>query len=860
VEVSEMEHAKKSKTNTEPARRPKRENNGHRESKYVRWFDEIGIEDVPIVGGKNASLGEMHRELVKQGVKVPNGFAITADAYWYVINSAGILNKLKSTLDRLDKSDITDLARRGKTARDLILEAGIPADLWAEIKTAYDDLCQQYGAETDVAVRSSATAEDLPTASFAGQQETYLNIRGYESLRQACIKCLASLFTDRAISYRIDNNFDHFKVALSIGIMKMVRSDLATSGVIFTLDTETGFRDVIFITAAYGLGENIVQGAVNPDEYYVFKPTFKKGYRAIIRKKLGDKQIKMIYGQGDSKILTRNVDVPEAQRRRFCLTDEEVLTLSKYAVKIEDHYSKKAGKSRPMDIEWAKDGITGELFIVQSRPETVQSNKDMNVLETYRLDEKGPVVIKGKSVGEKIASGKARVVNDISELPSFKPGEILVADTTTPDWEPVMKTAAAVVTNRGGRTCHAAIVSRELGIPAVVGTGEATEVIQTGQNVTVSCAEGDEGIVYQGILSFHVDRISLKELKRPKTKIMMNLGNPDEAFSLSMIPNDGVGLARMEFIINSYIKIHPMALSHPERVADESVRKQINQLTFGYKSKEDYFVENLAQGVGTIAAALYPKPVVVRMSDFKTNEYASLIGGKYFEPAEDNPMLGFRGASRYYDERYKDGFALECRAMKKVIQDMGLTNLIIMIPFCRTVEEGEKVLAEMRKYGLKRGENGLQVYVMCEIPNNVVLIDEFSRLFDGFSIGSNDLTQLVLGVDRDSELVAHDFDERDPGVMKMISLAIKGARRNKRHSGLCGQAPSDYPEFAEFLVKEGIDTMSINPDSVIKITLKVLEMENKTGRNKQKALASLPVLGLWFGALFHFITTYIFRS
>jgi pyruvate,water dikinase len=797
------------------------------DAKYIRWFEEIKIEDIPIVGGKNASLGEMYRELTSQGVKIPNGFAITAEAYWHVIESAGILDELKDAMVGLDKTNLDDLMKRGKRARDLILSAGIPDDLWAEIRTAYDRLCEEYGPDTDVAVRSSATAEDLPTASFAGQQETYLNIRGYPTLRESCSKCLASLFTNRAISYRIDNNFDHFEVALSIGIMKMVRSDIATSGVIFTIDTETGFSDVVFITASYGLGENIVQGAVNPDEYYVFKPTYRKGYKATIRKILGDKSVKMIYGISDSKVLTRNVAVPEADRRRFCITDDDILTLASYALKIEDYYSGKTGESRPMDIEWAKDGISGDLFIVQARPETVESQKAMDVLETYRLEKKGSILAIGKRVGEKIASGKSHIIPDVTHLSSFKPGEILVSDSTNPDWEPVMKTAAAIITNRGGRTCHAAIVSRELGIPAVVGAGDATEKIHTGQEVTVSCAEGDEGTVYEGILPFHVERLSLKDLQRPKTEIMMNLGNPEEAFSLSKIPNNGVGLARMEFIINSYIKVHPMALVHPEKITDEAERKQLDDLTFGYEDKQEYFVEKLAQGVGTIAAAFYPKPVVARMSDFKTNEYAHLIGGHYFEPVEENPMIGFRGASRYCDERYREGFALECRAMKRVREEMGLTNLVIMIPFCRRVDEAERVLAEMAKNGLKRGENGLQVYVMCEVPNNVILVDEFSKLFDGFSIGSNDLTQLVLGVDRDSALMAHDFDERDPGVMKMVSMAIQGARRNQRHIGLCGQAPSDYPEFAEFLVKEGINSISLNPDSVMKNTLKVIEIEKQ---------------------------------
>lgn len=795
-------------------------------SKYIRWFEETTIDDVPLVGGKNASLGEMYRELSSKGIRIPNGFSVTSEAYWHTLKTGGIFEKLKTTMEGLDTSDVADLAKRGKNARDLILGAGIPDDLWQEIKTAYDSLCEQYGEDTDVAVRSSATAEDLPTASFAGQQETYLNIRGYPALRDACTRCFASLFTDRAISYRVTNKFDHFKVALSIGIMKMVRSDLASSGVIFTLDTETGFRDVVFITGAYGLGENIVQGQVNPDEFYVFKPTFREGYRPIIKKKVGSKEIKMIYGRGDSKVLTRNVEVPEAERLHFCIDDSEVLELAGYAIAIEDHYSKKSGESRPMDIEWAKDGITGELFIVQARPETVQSQRSKDVLETYVLEKRSKVLARGRSVGDKIASGKAHVIPDVSDLPSFKPGEILIADTTTPDWEPVMKTAAAIVTNKGGRTCHAAIVSRELGIPAVVGTNNATEVLETGREITVSCAEGEDGLVYEGILPFHKDVLSLKNLKRPKTEIMMNLGNPEEAFTLSMIPNDGIGLARLEFIITSYIKIHPMALVHSEKVKDFKVLHEIHQLTRGYE-KEDFFIEQLAQGVGTIAAAFYPKPVVVRMSDFKTNEYASLLGGSYFEMEENNPMIGFRGASRYFDERYREGFALECRAMKKIRDEMGLTNVILMIPFCRTVDEARKVIVEMEKNGLKKGENGLQIYVMCEIPNNVLLIDEFSEFFDGFSIGSNDLTQLTLGVDRDSELLAAEFDERDPGVMKIMAMAVEGAKRNGRHSGICGQAPSDFPEIAEFLVKEKIDSISLNPDSVMKITLKVLETEKE---------------------------------
>jgi pyruvate,water dikinase len=650
-------------------------------------------------------------------------------------------------------------------------------------------------------------------------------VHGYHPLKDACNRCFASLFTDRAISYRVNNRFDHFSVGLSIGVMKMVRSDLASSGVIFTIDTESGFENVVFITGAYGLGENVVQGLVNPDEFYVFKPTLKDGYRPIIKKKRGSKEIKMIYGRGDSRIMTRNVDVPEADRKRYCLNDDEVLQLASFAVTIEDHYSKKKGKHVPMDIEWAKDGETGDLFIVQARPETVQSLKRKDVLETYYLDESSDVIVTGRSVGSKIAAGKVHVISDVSLLPDFKTGEILVADTTTPDWEPVMKHAAAIITNKGGRTCHAAIVSREIGIPAVVGTGDATEKLGDGMEVTVNCAEGDAGKVHEGLLPFHIETVDLKDLEKTKTKIMMNLGNPEEAFTMSMIPNDGIGLARLEFIITSYIKVHPMALVRPEKVKDAEVLRQIEELTGRYANKTDFFVEKLAEGVATITASFHPKPVVVRMSDFKSNEYKTLIGGEYFELEESNPMLGFRGASRYYDERYREGFALECKAMKKVRDEMGLTNLILMIPFCRRIEEAKKVLEEMKKNGLVRGENGLQVYMMTEIPSNVLLIDEFSKYFDGFSIGSNDLTQLTLGVDRDSEILASSFDERDDAVKRMVSMAIQGAKRNKKHSGLCGQAPSDFPEFAEFLVKVGIDSMSLNPDSVMKIALKVLEVE-----------------------------------
>ncbi|MBI3345041.1 MAG: phosphoenolpyruvate synthase [Gammaproteobacteria bacterium] len=796
---------------------------------FIRWFENITLQDLPLVGGKNASLGEMYGALAPLGVKIPNGFAITAYAYWHTLGSAGVRGELQSLLAGLNKQDVAELARRGALARDLIRGAGIPGDLWSEIRTAYDGLCTQYSAHTDVAVRSSATAEDLPGASFAGQQESYLNIRGYAALRDACSKCFASLFTDRAISYRMDQGFDHLQVALSIGVQKMVRSDLAASGVIFTLDTETGFRDVVFITGAYGLGENIVQGAVDPDEFYVFKPTFKTGHRSIIRRRLGAKQLRMVYAEGGVGASTRNLNVPEAERGSFCITDDEILTLSDYALKIEDHYSHKSGKDQPMDIEWAKDGITGELFVVQARPETVQSLRRGDVLETYVLEEQGKLLLQGKSVGQKIGAGAARVITRLDHLAEFQAGEVLVAETTTPDWEPVMKRASAVITSRGGRTCHAAIVARELSIPAVVGAENATQALKSGEPITVSCANGDVGYIYQGNLKYRIERTELTGLARPRTRIMMNLADPDQAFALSFIPNDGVGLARIEFIINNSIKIHPMALVHPERVTERRARKEIERLTAAYEDKTEYFVARLAEAVATIAAAFYPKPVIVRLSDFKSNEYASLIGGKDFEPAEENPMLGFRGAARYTHPAYAEGFALECRALKRVRDEMGLVTVKLMIPFCRTVAEGERVLAGLAGHGLKRGENGLEVYVMCEIPNNIFQVDAFAALFDGFSIGSNDLTQLILGVDRDSALVAFDFDERDEGVLEAMRLAVEGARRNKRHSGICGQAPSDYPEITEYLVRLGIDSISLNPDMVLKTTLRVLDLEKQLG-------------------------------
>lgn len=788
------------------------------------------MDDVPLVGGKNASLGEMYRELTPQGLNVPNGFAITAEAYRYILDEAGAWPKLHEALDGLDVNDVDDLARRAQSAREVVYSAPLPENLVSEILEAYAKLKREYDSQLTVAVRSSATAEDLPTASFAGQHETFLNIAGESKLIDSVRLCFASLFMDRAIRYRVDNGFDHFKVYLSAGVMKMVRSDLASSGVIFSVDTETGFSDVVFVTGAYGLGENVVQGTVDPDEFYVFKPSLKAGKRAVLRRALGGKEIRMVYSDGVGREATRNIPTPKEDQRRFCISDEEVLELADCAVRIEDHYSAKAGRIMPMDMEWAKDGIDGKLYMVQARPETVASRKPFDMLEEFELEGRGEVRASGRAVGGRVASGCARVITNVGQLNEFLPGEVLVADTTTPDWGTVMKLASAVVTNRGGRTCHAAIVARELGIPAVVGCDNATESIRTGEEVTVVCSEGDLGHVYSGILPVRCVLTDLSSLPRPQTRLMINIGNPDIAFQTRFLPNDGVGLARMEFIINQYIKAHPMALLHPEKVEDAEERARIKGLIRHHESATRFFVERLSEGVGTIAAAFYPKPVIVRMSDFKTNEYATLLGGRWFEPREENPMLGFRGASRYTHPAYAEGFAMECMAMKRVRNDMGLTNVRLMIPFCRRVEEGERVLEAMAQHGLARGENGLEIYVMCEIPNNVIQIDAFSRLFDGFSIGSNDLTQLVLGVDRDSRIVSFDFDERDPGVKEMIRLTVEGAKRNGRHSGICGQAPSDYPEMAEYLVEIGIDSISLNPDTVLRTTRHILEVEKRLNR------------------------------
>jgi len=795
----------------------------------IRWFEEIGIDDIPHVGGKNASLGEMFRELAAKDVKVPNGFAITAEAYRAFLREAKLDNKIKDILKDLNTHDLENLRQHGLKVRHAILAASLPPDLEHVIMEAYDRLSEGLAGPVDVAVRSSATAEDLPDASFAGQQETYLNVQGHQALLDACKRCFASLFTDRAISYRVDKGFDHLTIALSIGVQRMVRSDLSASGVMFSIDTETGFRDAVLINAAYGLGENVVQGSVNPDEYYVFKPTLKEGFRPILQKILGSKEFKLVYDVGGGKMV-KNVPVPPDDRVRFAITDEDILTLARWACVIEEHYTTKKGQPSPMDMEWAKDGLTGELFIVQARPETVQSQKIRDMLEIYHLKQRGPILVTGRSVGEKISHGPVHVIKNVQHLQQFKDGEVLVTDKTDPDWEPIMKKASAIVTNRGGRTCHAAIVSRELGLPAIVGTEKGTDVLKDGQMVTVSCAEGDTGFVYEGQLPFEVDHINLKGLEHPKTKVMMNVGNPEEAFGLSFIPNDGVGLAREEFIISTYIKVHPLALLDYDQLDDTTVKTKIERLTAGYTDKPQFFVDKLAQGVAMIAAAFYPKDMIVRLSDFKSNEYANLLGGQPYEPTEENPMLGFRGASRYYDPRYRAGFALECRAMKKVRDEMGLTNVKLMIPFCRTVEEGGLVQAEMAKHGLKRGENGLEVYVMCEIPSNVILAEAFAEIFDGFSIGSNDLTQLTLGVDRDSEIVAHIFDERNAAVQTFIAHVIKVAKAKGRKIGICGQAPSDYPEFAQFLVEQGIDSISLNPDAVLKTTVKILEMEKSLGR------------------------------
>ncbi len=796
--------------------------------KFVKWFEEIGAQDIGLVGGKNASLGEMVRNLGKKGVNVPSGFAITAKAYKYMIEEAGIDQKIKETLADLDTRDIENLADTGEKLRNLIEHSRCPEDLEEEILLSYRSMEERFGKDVDVAVRSSATAEDLPTASFAGQQTSYLNVRGEGDLLERVMDCFASLFTNRAISYRVDKGFDHLSVYLSVGVQKMVRSDLACSGVMFSIDTDSGFRDVVYVTAAYGLGENVVQGIVDPDQFYVFKPTLKEGFRPIVEKKLGSKHKKLVYMRHGSGAEQKKTKLGE--QRQYALTDDEILTLAKWACIIEEHYG------QPMDIEWAKDGLTGELFIVQARPETVHSRKDLAILRTYVLEQRGKLLLRGEPVGTKIGQGGVCVIEDAGEIYRFKGGQVLVTEMTDPDWEPIMKTASGIVTNRGGRTCHAAIVSRELGVPCVISTGNGTEVLKGTKEVTIDCS-GGEGRIYKGRMKYRIDEVEVTKVPRPKTKVMMNFGIPGGAFIQSQIPNDGVGLAREEFIINSHIGIHPMALIEYNELKKEvgrdeklmKVIEKIDEKSASYEDKREYFIDNLAMGIAKIAAGFYPNEVIVRFSDFKTNEYANLVGGYLYEPEESNPMIGWRGASRYYDDKFKPAFGLECEAIKKVRDVMGLTNVKVMVPFCRTPEEGKKVMGAMRDFGLTQAENGLEVYMMCEIPSNVLLAEEFAEIFDGFSIGSNDLTQLTLGLDRDSELVAHIFDERNEAVKKLVKQIIDVAHNHKprRKVGLCGQAPSDFPDFADFLVECGIDSMSLNPDVVLATRMNIAKVEKR---------------------------------
>jgi pyruvate,water dikinase len=794
---------------------------------YIRTFADLTNQDVNLVGGKNASLGEMIRSLKDEGVRVPDGFATTAGAYWQFLQHNDLKEQIKSNIDRLENNQ-QSLEATGKAIRRLFQKAEFPPEVEQAIRQAYRELSKNYDTkEVDIAARSSATAEDLPEASFAGQQETFLNVTGEEEILAACRQCYASLFTNRAISYREEKGFDHLQVALCVGIQKMVRSDRASAGVMFSIDTETGFPEVVIINAAWGLGENVVQGTVNPDQYTVFKPllqpveTFHEtSVKPIIDKTKGSKEKKMVYAT-EGSATTENIETSGKERQAFVLSDREILQLAQWAVAIESHYGK------PMDMEWAKDGETGELYIVQARPETVQSQKSASSLKTYKLKERGEELISGLSIEEAIASGQVCRVKSSQDIDRVEDNSILVTEMTDPDWVPIMKRVAGIVTDYGGRTCHAAIVSRELGIPAIVGTGDATRTLENGQEVTISCGSGDRGLVYAGKLEFATEEVNLEDVPKTKTQIMMNIASPAAAFRWWRLPAEGIGLARMEFIINNIIKIHPMALVHYDELEDRGAWQQIRDLTQGYEDKKAYFVANLAQGIAKIAASQYPHPVIVRMSDFKTNEYANLIGGKQFEPKEDNPMLGFRGASRYYSDRYRAGFALECRAIKQVREVMGFENVIIMIPFCRTLEEADKVMAVLAENGLKRGEKGLQVYVMAEIPSNVELAAEFSQRFDGFSIGSNDLTQLVLGVDRDSAELSHLFDERNLAVKRTIRRLIDTAKQKGRKVGICGQAPSDYPDFAAFLVEAGIDSMSLNPDSVIEVKRTVAASENK---------------------------------
>jgi pyruvate,water dikinase len=782
-------------------------------TEQILWFDHVGMNNVGEVGGKNASLGEMISNLSAAGVQVPGGFATTAEAYRQFLSHGGLDKRINELLDTLDVSDVVALAHAGSRIRQWIVETPFPADLEKAVRDSFKAMTDKYGDDISVAVRSSATAEDLPTASFAGQQETFLNVRGVDAVLTSIKQVFASLYNDRAISYRVHQQFDHSKVALSAGIQQMVRSDIGASGVMFTLDTESGFRDVVLITAAFGLGEMVVQGAVNPDEYYVYKRGLEQDRPSILRRSMGSRTNKMVYSEGSSiGQTTKIVDVSADERSRLCLTDDQVEALARQAVIIEKHYG------RPMDIEWALDGSSGKLFIVQARPETVESQANTQVIERYKLKESGSTVTQGRAIGQRIGAGEARVVHSVAEMSRVKEGDVLVADMTDPDWEPVMSRAAAIITNRGGRTCHAAIIARELGIPAVVGCGNATEVIHDGDKVTVSCAEGDTGYIYKGKLKFEIQRTETGKMPELPTKIMMNVGNPERAFQFASIPNAGIGLARLEFVINNMIGIHPRALLEYDRQSAD-VRETIDRRIAGYPGPVEFYVEKLVEGISTLAAGFWPQPVIVRMSDFKSNEYANLVGGENYEPHEENPMIGFRGASRYVSEAFRPCFELECRALKKVRDEMGLTNVEIMIPFVRTVNEGRKVVELLAEHGLRRGDNGLRVIMMCEIPSNAVLAEEFLEYFDGFSIGSNDLTQLTLGLDRDSSLVSASFDERNEAVKKLLEMAIRACNKQNKYVGICGQAPSDYPEMAKWLMEEGIGSISLNPDTVLETWL-----------------------------------------
>jgi pyruvate,water dikinase len=795
---------------------------------YTLNFEEITLKDISRVGGKNASLGELFNSLRPKGVGVLDGFATTADAYRALLAQGELEYELRSLVSDFDVEDVEELKERGHAARVAILDMPLPKNLRTAIIEAYEQLCKRLGYEPELAVRSSATAEDLPEASFAGAAETFLNIRGREALLRAVHQCFASLFTDRAISYRARLGYDQLSVAISVGVQPMVRSDKASSGVIFTLDTESGFRNVVLVSSAFGLGEYVVQGVVTPDEWIVFKPTLKSGYSSIIGRRLGTKEVRLVYGDGSRT--TRSEATPAAERVQFSLTDDEVLRLAQWACLIEEHYSGQAGHPQPMDIEWAKDGKTGKLFVVQARPETVHSGKTREaVAQVYRLNsDHGAPLVMGQAVGERIGSGRVRVVRDAGDLPKVQAGDVLVARITDPDWEPVMRRVSAIVTDQGGRTAHAAIVSREFGLPCIVGTGNATEVLQDGAEATVVCSEGSEGHVYAGLIPFEIDAIDATQVPPTRTAVMLTVGDPTKAFEFSLIPNSGVGLARTEFIVTNHIGIHPMALVHYPNLKDQLAIQQI-AARIGTEDPKEFFVRRFSEGVGGIAAAFYPKPVIVRTSDFKTNEYARLLGGSEFEPEEENPMLGFRGASRYYDERYAAGFELECEALLRARRDMGLTNIKIMIPFCRTVEEGRRVIEVMGQHGLKQGDDGLEIYAMCELPSNVARAEEFLRVFDGYSIGSNDLTQLVLGIDRDSGTVSHLFDENDRAVLGLITQVIDEARRAGKPIGICGQAPSDFPEFARWLVEQGVDSISLNPDVAMKTQMVIADEEKRLG-------------------------------